>query len=58
MAGRRTMGKLVREDRGAAAVEYGFVVALVVIAIIAAIKLFGQANLDVWTNVAAKVTAA
>jgi pilus assembly protein Flp/PilA len=58
MAGRRAMGKLVREDRGAAAVEYGFVVALVVIAIIAAIKLFGQANLDVWTNVAAKVTAA
>lgn len=57
MTGRQAIGKLLRDQNGAAAVEYGFVVALVVIAIIAAIQLFGQANLDVWTNVAAKVTA-
>jgi pilus assembly protein Flp/PilA len=55
MAVRYTIGKLLREERGAAAVEYGFVVALIVIAIIAAIQLLGRANMDVWTNVAAKV---
>lgn len=58
MAGGGAIGKLLRDQAGAAAVEYGFVVALVVLAILAALQSFGQANLDIWTNVAAKVSAA
>ncbi len=58
MAWRGIAGKLIRDRRGAVAVEYGFLIALIVIGIILAIRGVGRANLDVWTNVAAKITAA
>ncbi|WP_156678502.1 Flp family type IVb pilin [Sphingomonas profundi] len=58
MACRRAGRKLRRCRRGGASVEYGFLVALVVLAIFAAIELLGRANHEIWTNVADKVTAA
>lgn len=58
MACARAVGKLRNDCRGAVAVEYGFLIALVVLAVMASIAGFGQANLDVWTNIAAKVKAA
>jgi pilus assembly protein Flp/PilA len=48
-------GRLVRDRKGATAVEYGFIVALIVIAIIASIQGLAGANTEIWTNVHDKV---
>jgi pilus assembly protein Flp/PilA len=58
MAGQRRIGKLLRDRRGATAVEYGLVVALIVIGLIAAIASLGQVNLGIWKDIAAKVIGA
>lgn len=58
---RRLIGRLtpaVRDSRGATAVEYGLIVALIVIAMIAALKQVASANTDIWRNVSDKVTRA
>ncbi|WP_203311121.1 MULTISPECIES: Flp family type IVb pilin [Sphingomonas] len=47
-----------REARGATAVEYGLVVALIVIAMIAALKGVADANTNMWTQVSSKVQSA
>lgn len=44
--------------RGATAVEYGLIVALIVIAMVAALKQVADANSNVWGNVSTKVVAA
>lgn len=47
--------KLMRDGRGATAVEYGFIVALIVIAIIASIQGLATQTTGTWNNVATKV---
>lgn len=49
---------LLRDYKGATAVEYGFIVALIVIAIIAAIQGLAGANTTIWNNVSDKVQKA
>ena len=50
-------GRLLRDSRGATAVEYGLIVALVVIAIIGAISGVADENTGLWALVTDNVTA-
>ncbi|WP_293875473.1 MULTISPECIES: Flp family type IVb pilin [unclassified Sphingomonas] len=58
---RRLSGRLrpaLRDSRGATAVEYGLIVALIVIVMVVALKQVASANSNVWNNVSSKVEAA
>lgn len=44
-----------RNNRGATAVEYGLIVALIFVAIAAAIGNMGTAATNMWNNIATKV---
>lgn len=48
---------LWRDSRGATAIEYGLIVALIVIAIVAAISSVGGGAHSIWGNMANKVAA-
>lgn len=50
--------KFVRNRRGATAIEYGLIVALIVIAIVVAISTLGGSNGDIWGNMTNKVSNA
>ncbi|ODP37892.1 Flp family type IVb pilin [Sphingomonas turrisvirgatae] len=50
--------RLVRDRKGATAVEYGFILALIVIAIIASIQGLAGATTGMWNNVTDKVQKA
>lgn len=52
----RGMRSLWRDRRGGTAIEYGLIMALVVIAIIAAITQLGKTTSDMWNGVATNVT--
>jgi pilus assembly protein Flp/PilA len=54
----RLVSALFRDRKAATAVEYGLILALVVIAIIAAIIQLGTVTTGMWTNVSDKVQAA
>jgi pilus assembly protein Flp/PilA len=54
----RLIGRLLRDNRGGTAIEYGFILALVVLALMAALVAFASASLDIWTNVSDKVVSA
>ncbi|USU05829.1 Flp family type IVb pilin [Sphingomonadaceae bacterium OTU29MARTA1] len=58
---RRLTGRVslsLRDSRGATAVEYGLILALIVIVMIVALKQVANANTDMWRNVSDKVVAA
>lgn len=58
---RRVIARLtpaLRDARGATAVEYGLIIALIVIVMIVALKQVANANTDMWRNVSDKVVAA
>jgi pilus assembly protein Flp/PilA len=58
---RRIAGRLtpvLRDSRGATAVEYGLIVAMIVIVMVVALKQVANANTDMWRNVSDKVVAA
>ena len=48
---------LGRDTRGATAVEYGLILALVFLAMVGAIQTFGNETIGMWTGVADKVSA-
>ena len=50
--------RLLRDDRGATAIEYGLIVALIVIAMLAALGGVGGETGGLWGNVADKATEA
>lgn len=52
------IGKLLTDRRGATAVEYGLIAALLVVAVIGALVAFAGATIDIWNNVADSVTNA
>ncbi|MDO6413586.1 Flp family type IVb pilin [Sphingomonas sp. BIUV-7] len=54
---RHLLTKLCRDARGATAIEYGLIVSLVVIAIVAGISSVGGATGNLWGNMANKVSA-
>jgi pilus assembly protein Flp/PilA len=51
---KRRLIKLIGNDRGATAIEYGLIVALIVIAIVVAISTVGGGAHDMWANMANK----
>ena len=48
--------KLLRDNRGATAIEYGLIVSLIVIAMIAALDGVANENTGLWARVKEKVT--
>jgi len=48
--------RLVRETKGATAVEYGLILALVFLGMLTGIQRFGQSAIGVWTSVSNAVT--
>ena len=54
----RRLAMLVRDSRGATAVEYGLIVALIVIAMIASLQALAGTTINVWNNVSTKVSNA
>lgn len=46
--------KICADERGATAVEYGLIVALIVIAIIGSLSAFADASTRLWTTVSQK----
>ncbi len=53
-----TLCALTRADRGATAVEYGLIIALIVLAMVGAIGLVGNTTSTMWNNVSTQVQAA
>lgn len=50
--------RLIRSTRGGTAIEYGLILALVVLAMMAALTEFAATSVNMWTNVSNKVQAA
>jgi pilus assembly protein Flp/PilA len=48
---------LARDDRGATAIEYGLIVSLIFIAIVAAVTATANSTIAMWTNIALKMAA-
>jgi pilus assembly protein Flp/PilA len=51
-------GRLARDRKGATAVEYGFIVALIVIAVMASIQGLASTTTAMWNNVSDRVDKA
>ena len=50
--------KLKRDNRGATAVEYGLILALMFLAMIGALQSFGQTTIQMWDRVTTSVSGA
>lgn len=51
MRGSLFFKRILRDNRGATAIEYGLIVALIVIAMLAALQGVAQADTDMWNRV-------
>jgi pilus assembly protein Flp/PilA len=51
-----TLRRLLRDTRGATLVEYALIIALMVIAMMVALRGVAVATTDMWNNVSATVT--
>ena len=54
---RKTLHRLSSDKRGATAIEYGLIAALIVIAMIAGLQLFAGSAIGMWNSVEANVSA-
>jgi pilus assembly protein Flp/PilA len=54
----RLVSTLARDRKAATAVEYGFIIALIVIAMMMALIQLGTTTTGLWTNVSTTVQAA
>ena len=52
------LGHLWKDDRGATAIEYGLIVALIVIVVVVGVSALGGSTSGTWGNMAGKVAAA
>jgi pilus assembly protein Flp/PilA len=52
----KRFAKLLRDRKGATAIEYGLIVALIVIAMIAGLQLFAGTTIGLWNAVQQNVT--
>lgn len=57
MRGRSVFMRILRDDRGATAIEYGLIVSLIVIAIIGAMQGVADENTGLWAFVTNRVTS-
>jgi pilus assembly protein Flp/PilA len=51
----RGLIKLFRDERGATAVEYGLILALIFLAMVGAVGTFAGTTTEMWNNVSTKV---
>lgn len=51
----RGLIKLFRDERGATAVEYGLILALIFLAMVGAVGTFASTTTEMWNGVATKV---
>jgi pilus assembly protein Flp/PilA len=56
MRGSQYFKRLLRDDRGATAIEYGLIVAMIAMAIIGAVKSVADENNGLWATVEENVT--
>ena len=49
---------LIGDRRGATAIEYGLIISLVVIVMLVALHNVADVTIDIWNNIATKVTKA
>ncbi len=54
---KRRLIKLVHHARGATAIEYGMIVGMIAMAMMAGLSLVGSGTTSAWSNVATKVGA-
>lgn len=54
----KALYRLARDCRGATAIEYGLICALIVVAIIVSVGAVGGQTHDMWSNMANKVASA
>ncbi|WP_066479984.1 MULTISPECIES: Flp family type IVb pilin [unclassified Sphingomonas] len=47
--------RLIADQKGATAIEYGLIVSLVVIAMVASLSSVGSVTSEIWNNVSTKV---
>ncbi|MGJ3649653.1 Flp family type IVb pilin [Sphingomonas sp. GlSt437] len=55
---RRPLRNLIANKRGATAVEYGLIVSLIVIAMVASLVNLANTTITLWNNVSTKVQTA
>lgn len=53
----RILNGLMRNRRGATAVEYGLILALIFLALMTGARVVGTTTGDMWNNVSAKIDA-
>lgn len=53
----RFLAKLGRDAKGATAIEYGLILALVFLAMLGGISAFGQSAIGVWNKISNSVTS-
>ena len=53
----RFLKRLGHDDRGATAVEYGLIVALIFLAMIGGVQTFGNTAISMWNNISATVAS-
>jgi pilus assembly protein Flp/PilA len=53
----KSIVRLGKDERAATAVEYGLILALIVLAMLAALNQVAQATISMWGNVSANVAA-
>jgi pilus assembly protein Flp/PilA len=58
MRGSQFFMQLLRDDRGATAIEYGLILALICLAILASIQALAGEVIETWTNVESASTDA
>lgn len=54
----RLIGKILREARGATTIEYGLILALIVLVLMAALMEFAATSIELWNNVSEQVVGA
>jgi len=55
---RGRLRRLLRHDKGATAVEYGLIAALMVLAMLAGLNAFAGRTNEIWSDVSSNVTEA
>lgn len=58
MAGKRVLNKLLRDESGASAVEYGLIIAMIVLAMAGALSSVATSTIDMWNDVSDKTSQA
>ena len=54
----RTFLRLIKDQRGATAIEYGLILAMVFLAVIGAVKALGDEDTSLWASVSSKTVSA